>query len=158
VSYQQPPFDSATVRQRRSQREKDRLIIAGTVVGVVVMLGLGAWAVYAITSSKSQPVAGDRHQSTPAAASVDPLAAAAAQQFTDAVANDDVAAAKLVVCSSEAVAPAGVRVPYEIKKLTVNGTTGSLVLVKHPSSTETVQIPALRLVKQNGGWKICGTV
>ncbi|GAA3439970.1 hypothetical protein [Kutzneria kofuensis] len=153
MSFQQPPFDSSTVR-RGPTRRKDAWIIGGTAVGVLAMLGIGAWAVVAITSSRNQPV--PQGAGSPAAAPVDPLAAAAAQQFTDALANDDVAAAKLVVCSSENPQAAGVKVPYEVRKLAVNGSTGTLVLVKHPQPGQDVDVPAVRLVKQDGGWKVCG--
>jgi len=149
VSFQQPPFDSSTVR-RGTMRHKDGWIIAGTAVGVLAMLGLGAWAVIAITSSKHPSTPGGGSQ---AAVPVDPLAAAAAQQFADALADDDVAAAKLVVCSSENPQPAGVKVPYTVKSLTVNGSTGTLTLVKGQDTA----VPAVRLVKQDGGWKVCGT-
>jgi hypothetical protein len=147
VSFQQP-FDSSTVRRSQPGR-RDGWIIVGTAAGVLAMLGLGTWAVIAITAS--------RHPSTPgggsqAAAPVDPLAAAAAQQFADALANDDIAAAKLVVCSSENPQPAGVKTPYTVKSLAVTGSTGTLTLVKGQDTT----VPALRLVKQDGGWKVCG--
>ena len=149
MSFQQP-FDSSTVR-RDAVRRKDAWIIAGTAAGVLAMLGLGAWAVVAITGSKHPPVPGGGNPQ--ATAPVDPLAAAAAQQFADALANDDVAAAKLVVCSSENPQPAGEKVPYTVKSLTVAGTTGTLTLVKGQDTA----VPAVRLVKQDGGWKVCGT-
>jgi hypothetical protein len=155
VSFQQPPFDSSTVR-RAATRRKDAWIIGGTAVGVLAMLGLGAWAVVAITSGRGQPPQSQGGGSQ-VAAPVDPLAAAAAQQFTDALANDDVAAAQLVVCSSESPQATGVKVPYEVRKLEVNGSTGTLTLVKHPQQGQDVDVPAVRLVKQDGGWKICGT-
>ncbi|QUQ63336.1 hypothetical protein [Kutzneria sp. CA-103260] len=149
MSFQQPPFDSSTVR-RGPMSPKDRRIIAGTAVGVLAMLGVGAWAVTAIIGGKHPSTPGGGSQ---AAAPVDPLAAAAAQQFADALANDDVDAAKLVVCSSENPQPAGVKVPYTVKSLTVTGSTGTLTLVKGQDTT----VPAVRLVKQDGGWKVCGT-
>ncbi|MFI9389149.1 hypothetical protein [Kutzneria sp. NPDC052558] len=149
MSFQQPPFDSSTVR-RGSMSPRDRWILAGTAAGVLAMLGLGTWAVIAITSSKHPSTPGGGSQ---AAAPVDPLAAAAAQQFADALADDDVAAAKLVVCASENPQPAGVKVPYTVKSVTVNGSTGTVTLVKGQDTT----VPAVRLVKQDGGWKVCGT-
>ena len=80
-----------------------------------------------------------------------------APQFTDALANDDVAAARLVVCSSENPQATGEKVPYEVRKLAVTGSTGTLTLVKHPQSGQDVAVPAIRLVKQDGRWQICGT-
>ena len=156
MSFSQPPFDSSTVRRGATHR-KDAWIIAGTAAGVLAMLGLGAWAVVAITSNKAQPpqVQGG---GLPVAAPVDPLAAAAAQQFADALANDDVAAAKLVVCSSENPQSVGVKVPYEVRKVAVNGSTGTVTLVKHPQAGQNVDVPAVRLVKQDGRWQVCGTV
>ncbi|EWM18109.1 hypothetical protein [Kutzneria sp. 744] len=155
MSFQQPPFDSSTVR-RATARRKDAWIIGGTAVGVLAMLGLGAWAVVAITSTRGQQPQSQGGGSQ-AAGPVDPLAAAAAQQFTDALADDDVAAAKLVVCSSENPQAAGVKVPYEVRKLVVNGSTGTVTLVKHPQQGQDVDVPAVRLVKQDGAWKVCGT-
>jgi hypothetical protein len=155
VSFQQPPFDSSTVR-RSSTRRKDAWIIGGTVVGVLAMLGIGAWAVVAITSGKGQP-AQPQSTGSPAAGSADPLAAAAAQQFADALANDDVAAAKLVVCSSENPQATGVKVPYEVRKVAVTGSTGTVTLVKHPQAGQDVAVPAVRLVRQDGRWQVCGT-
>lgn len=149
MSFQQPPFDSSTVR-RAAMRRKDAWIIAGTAVGVLAMLGIGAWAIVAITSGKNPPVQGGGN--TQAAAPVDPLAAAAAQQFADALANDDVAAAQLVVCSSENPQPAGQKVPYAVKSVAVTGSAGTVTLVKGQDTT----LPAFRLVKQDGGWKVCG--
>lgn len=149
MSFQQPPFDSSTVR-RAAMRRKDAWIIGGTAVGVLAMLGIGAWAIVAITSAKNPPVQGGGAQ---VAAPVDPLAAAAAQQFADALANDDVAAAQLVVCSSEKPQPAGVKVPYSVKSVAVTGSTGTVTLVK----SQNTPLPAFRLVKQDGGWKVCGT-
>ncbi|MFC0542259.1 hypothetical protein [Kutzneria chonburiensis] len=154
MSFQQPPFDSSTVR-RSPTRRKDAWIISGTVVGVLAMLGLGAWAVIAITS-KGQP-SPPQATGSQTAGPADPLAAAAAQQFADALANDDVAAAKLVVCSSENPQATGVKVPYEVRKLAVTGSTGTLTLVKHPQAGQDVAVPAIRLVKQDGRWQICGT-
>jgi hypothetical protein len=153
VTYPQPPFDSSTVR-RSPTRTKDRWIIAGTAAGVLAMLGLGAWAVVAITSAHEPPAPTG---APPAAAPVDPLAAAAAQQFADALSDDDPAAAKLVVCSTENPSVSGVKVPYEVKKLDVTGSTGTLTLVKHPQPGQDVAVPAVRLVKQNGAWQVCGT-
>jgi hypothetical protein len=150
VSYQQPPFDSSTVR-RGASRRKDAWIIAGTAVGVLAMLGIGAWAIVAITGDKHPPVQGGG--GTQAAAPVDPMAAAAAQQFADALADDDVAAAKLVVCSSENPQPANEKVPYTVKSVTVSGATGTVTLVKGKD----IPLPAFRLVKQGGGWQVCGT-
>jgi hypothetical protein len=155
VSFQQPPFDSSTVR-RSPTRRKDAWIIGGTAVGVLAMLGLGAWAVVAITSSKGQPSPPQATGSS-AAGPVDPLAAAAAQQFSDALANDDVAAARLVVCSSENPQATGVKVPYEVRKLAVSGSTGTVTLVKHPQAGQDVAVPAIRLVRQDGRWQVCGT-
>jgi hypothetical protein len=154
VSFQQPPFDSSTVR-RTPTRRKDAWIIAGTVVGVLAMLGLGTWAVIAITS-KDRP-APPQATGSQTAGPVDLLAAAAAQQFADALANDDVAAARLVVCSSENPQATGEKVPYEVRKLAVTGSTGTLTLVKHPQTGQDVTVPAIRLVKQDGRWQICGT-
>ncbi|MFC0429707.1 hypothetical protein [Kutzneria buriramensis] len=153
MTYPQPPFDSSTVH-RSPSRTKDRWIIAGTAVGVLAMLGLGAWAVIAITSAKNPPAPTSVPQ---AAAPVDPMAAAAAQQFADALSDDDVAAAKLVVCSTENPTTAGVKVPYEVKKLDVTGSSGTLTLVKHPQPGQDVAVPPVRLVKQNGAWQVCGT-
>jgi hypothetical protein len=153
VSFSQPPFDSSTV-SRRPTRRRDAWIIGGTAVGVLAMLGVGAWAVIAITSSKGQPTPPPVSQ---VAAPVDPLAAAAAQQFADALANDDVAAARLVVCSSENPQATGVKVPYEVRKVDVTGSSGTVTLVKHPQTGQDVAVPAIRLVRQDGRWQVCGT-
>jgi hypothetical protein len=157
VSYQQPPFDSRTVR-RTPSRTRDTWIIAGTVAGVLAMLGIGAWAIVAITSSRATPpvAGGATTGTTRPAAPVDPMAAAAAQQFADALSDDDVAAAKLVVCASEHPTAAGAKVPYQVKKVTVAGSTGTVQLVKHPQPGQDADVPAVRLVKQDGDWKVCG--
>jgi hypothetical protein len=145
-----PPFDSSTVRQGSSR--KDTWVIIGTVAGVLVMLGLGAGAIYLITK-KDPPPAVDQ------TATADPLAAAAAQQFTDAVTSDDPASALPTICAAQKAAlqagkPTGRKIGAKVTALKASGTTGSFTLVETSDQGETKPL-TLTLVKEDKDWKVC---
>ncbi|AHH96403.1 hypothetical protein GCM10010174_75940 [Kutzneria viridogrisea] len=147
--YGQPPFDSSTVRS--SSKRKDTWVIIGTIAGVLVMLGLGAGAIYLITKKDPAP--------TPPAAApqTDPLAAAAAQQFVDAVAADDPLQAMPAICSSEKASlqgtkPSGSKPRTKVSQLQVNGGTGTFTMEQTPGTPT-----KLTLVKEGNDWKVCGS-
>lgn len=148
--YTQPPFDSSTVRKGPSR--KDTWVIIGTVVGVLVMLGMGAGAIYLIT--KKDPPAVVTQTAT-----TDPLAGAAAQQFADAVTSDDPAAAMATICAAQKAAlqaekPTGRKIKAKVSDLKVSGTAGSFTLVETTDQGETKPL-ALTLVKEDKDWKVC---